>query len=453
MTGRILALSLCLALLSACAPIDANIADILSPPWINERQAEVVQALRAHIGHTAFEDIQFQHPREGDYRSPFVFSDVDSNGLTEAMVFYTSGQGGGGIRVKVLREQPGGDWLIVDDRAGFGDNVRVVRFAHLMEPYTRSFLVGWEDSLSGQRRLDVFSFRGGRLQTLYQTFYTVFDIDRFIPGPLEQIALVRRDQLGNHQLDLLARTPDGRLTAVGEAALSRDIQQVVNLTRGDMRPGGVSGIFIDAQRFDFQLATEIFEVSARGLTALVADIEPEVINVLYQQTRRDMNPALLSVDLRRDGRVVVPIPHEEDLPGLVTEHYELEPLSLTLFMGYNYAGILEVVDTAAVNTESGYLFFFPERWVGYVTIQRRPERNERNTWHFYEVNPRTNLPHHELLRIRVFSILDYRDEQLMEGYVRLADRGIFQYYGYLPNSRSTLALTQEEMQQSFMLLS
>ncbi|MCL2857475.1 MAG: hypothetical protein FWE19_07160 [Oscillospiraceae bacterium] len=444
MSGRLLALSLCLALLGACAPVDANIEDLLSPPRINERQTQVEQALSQHI---SLGDIQYQYPRDGDYRSPFIFSDMDASGLMAAMVFYTSAQSGGGIRVKVLQEQVGGDWQLIDDRAGFGDTVQIVRFANILTPYSRNLLVGWEDSGSGQRRLDVFSFRDGRLQTLYQTFYTVFDIDRFMPGALEQIALVRQDQLGNHHLDLLGRTPDGRLTDVGNVDLSVDIYQVLGLTRGNMRPG-VSGIFVDARRFDAQLATEIFEVSGGTLFPLVADIDIETTNVLYRQTFRPLDPALLSVDLRGNGRVVVPIPHEEELPGQVIDT-ELElPLHLTLFMGYDYAGVLEVVDTAIVIEDAGYLFFFPPQWVGYVTVQHRPERDD---WQFFEVNPATNLPYPELMRIRVSSIRDYRDP-FLEEYIHLADRGIFRYYGYITNNSSPLSITQEEMERDFMLL-
>ena len=448
MYGRILALTLCLALLAACAPIDANIADLLTPPRINQRQTQVEQALSQHI---SLGDIQPQSPREGDYRSPFVFSDMDGDGLSKALVFFTSAQSGGGIRVKVLKEQPGGEWLLVDDRAGFGDTVQIVRFANLLTPESRNLLVGWEDSATGRRRLEVFSYRGGRLQSLFQDYYTVFEIDRFLPGPLEQVALVHQDQLGNHQLELLGRTPDGRLTAVGETELSTDISQVLSLTKGVMRPG-VNGIFVDARLTEFQMATEIFEVSRDELFPLVAASDHEVIDILYRQTHRPLNPFLFSVDLRGNGRVLVPVPHEDELPGLVAEPEEMEDeperLRLTLFMGYDYAGVLEVVDTAIVNQEAGYLFFFPPQWVGYVTVQRRPERND---WQFFEVNPLTNLPYIELMRIRADSIQDYRDEYL-EGYVHLADRGILRYYGYLPQNRSPLAITEEEMLASFMLL-
>ena len=442
MALRIFCLALCFVLLSACAPLDANIEDLLSPPRINQRQTQVEQALSEHISLGA---IQYQYPQDGDYRSPFVFSDMSGDGLMEAVVFYTLTGGDGGIRVKVLREQAGGNWLLVDDRAGFGDRVQIVRFARLLDPHTLNLIVGWEDSASGQRRLDVFSCRDGRLQVLSQNYYTVFEIDRFMHGSLEQIALVRQDQLGRHLLSLLGRTPDGRLASVGEAVLSMDIYRVLNLTKGAMRPG-ISGIYVDARRFDAQIATEIFEVSADALFPLVADIDNEVINALYQQTIRPLDPALLSVDLRRDGRVVVPVHHEEALPGLVTES-ELDELRLTLFMQYDYAGVLEIADTAIVNQEAGYLFFFPARWVDHVTVQRR---SEINIWQFFEVNPLTNLPYNELLRIRVDSISDYRD-QLLEGYIRLAERGIFEYYAYIPNTQSPLALTLEEVRASFML--
>ena len=189
MPSRLLALAICLALLSACTPIDANIEDLLSPPRINQRQTQVEQALSQHIRLGA---IQYQYPQDGDYRSPIVFRDMNGDGLMEAFVFFTSAQSDGGIRgirMKVLREQAGGDWLLIDDWAGFGDTVQIVRFANLLNPYTSDLLVGWEDSTTGQRRMDVFSYQNGRLQDLYQTFYTVFDINRYIPGQLEQIAL------------------------------------------------------------------------------------------------------------------------------------------------------------------------------------------------------------------------------------------------------------------------
>jgi len=425
-----------------------NVEDLLSPPRLNERQTQVEQALEAHID---LSSIQYQHPRDGDFRSPFVFSDMNGDGLLEAIVFYTP-QEGGGIRFKVMREQADGSWLLVSDRAGFGDQVHIVKFAYLICAQTSCLLVGWEDSATRERRLDVFSMQNGRLETLYQTPYTIFDIAAYKAGDLEQIALVRQDIAGDFALHLLGRTLDGRLSLLGNTALSGDIYEVLNLTKGVMRDN-INGIYVDARRFTnrLEIATELFEVSTAEdagtwLSVLVADVEREVINRLYRQTfRSDDN--LLSVDLRGDGNVSIPIHHEQPMPGVVGEA-ELEPPPLTMFMRYNYAGFLDVVDIAAVNADAGYLFFFPERWVGNVTVLRRPEIDE---WQFWEVDPLTNLRATELLRIRVYSIRDYQN-RLVGDYFRLADRGLFLYYGYLPDATGEMALTQEEMENNFMLL-
>ena len=447
MARKLVAAVLCFALLSACAPIAINVEDLLAPPRLNELQTQVQQALEAH---TTLGVDQYRYPREGAYRSPFVLRDMNGDGLYEAIVFYTP-ENSVGIRLKVLREQPDGSWKLTDDRAGFGNQVHIVKFANLLSPDSLCLVVGWEDSATGERRLDVFSHQNGRLHALYHNNYTVFNIAQYKAGDLEQIALVRQDMAGAFHLHLLGKTPDGRLSVMGDAALSEDIYEVINLTKGVMREE-INGIFVDSRRFsgDRPIATEVFEVSNVGgepawLHPLVADIDIETINRLYRQTFR-FDGSLLSVDLRSDGNVVIPVHHEEPLPGFFAEP-EAEPPPLVLFKSYDYAGLLEVADMAVINADAGYLFFFPTRWVGNVTVLR-PEMNE---WQFWAVDMLTNRPAVELLRIRVYFIHDHQD-RFTEDYVRLADRGLFQYYGYLPNRIGELALTQQEMENNFMLL-
>ncbi|MCL2580488.1 MAG: hypothetical protein FWE32_10755 [Oscillospiraceae bacterium] len=445
MFRRLAAGLLCLALLGGCAPIDVNIEDLLRPPWINERQIQVQQALSTHVD---LARIHYQYPRAGDYRSPFVFSDMDGDGLMEAVVFFTSAETQGAVRMKTLREEADGSWLLIDDRAGFGDRVHIVWFSNLLSTGSQSLLVGWEDSVSGRRRLDVFSYQGGELSVVYQTDYTIFDIDHYKMDELEQIALVRQDAAGLHQLHLLGRTVDGRLSIVGEAALSTDTSEVVNLSKGLLREG-TNGIFVDARRHDFLMSTELFAVADNSLVILAADIEIDVINTLYRQTFRPFRQdgSLLSRDLRGDGRVVIPVHSLDDLPAPDIES-ELDPLPLTLYLSYDFAGQLLVTDMAVVNPEAGYLFFFPEEWVNRVSVSRRPEIGQ---WRFYEIDPVTNQPAAELLRIRVQQIRGYHNDQT-DNYILLAERGLSVFHGYLPAGNSPLALTQSQMQNNFMLL-
>ena len=447
MIRKLAAAIVCLLLLSACAPIDVNIEDLLRPPQINERQTQVAQALASHVN---LDTIQYQYPQSGDYRSPFVFRDMDGDGLMEAVVFFTSQESGGAMRMKVLREEADGSWLLIDDRAGFGTQVHVVWFSNLLSADSESLLVGWEDAQTGGRRLDVYSYQDGRLSLIYQTSYTIFDIGAYKMDGLEQIALVQQDMLGLHDLNLLGRTLDGRLSIVGAAPLSEDISDVLNLSKGLLRDG-TNGIFVDARRFDQQIGTELFEVTPSSLVPLVADSEmDDALSELYQQTFRPfrLDGSLLSRDLHGIGQVVIPVHSPEPLPGPDEFEDELEPLFLTLYLSYDYAGLLQITDIAVVNPDAGYLFFFPQRWIGRVTVLRRPEIGQ---WRFFEIDPATNQQTGELLRIQVRSIRVYQDNSLAS-YTLLDERGLFEYYGYLPGSASELALTQLEMERSFMLL-
>ena len=137
-----------------------NIEDLLRPPRLNERQTQVEEALGTHVN---LASIRYHYPREGEYRSPFVFSDLDGDGLQEAVVFYTVEGGDGRIRMMVLREEGNGSWALIDDKSGFGDQVHIVRFSSLLSAESECLLVGWENSGTGDRRLDVFSYENGRL--------------------------------------------------------------------------------------------------------------------------------------------------------------------------------------------------------------------------------------------------------------------------------------------------
>ena len=100
MARNILAITLCLFLLGGCASISMNAEDLLVPPRLNQRQTMVEEALQATVSPS---DILYQYPQRGDYRSPFVFFDMDNDGLQEAIVFYTHRLEDEMVRAKVLR--------------------------------------------------------------------------------------------------------------------------------------------------------------------------------------------------------------------------------------------------------------------------------------------------------------------------------------------------------------
>ncbi len=441
MAQKILAMTLCLMLLGGCASISMNAEDLLVPPRLNKRQTMVEEALQATVSPSS---ILYRYPQRGDYRSPFVFFDMDNDGLQEAMVFYTYRSGDDMVRAKVLRETKDGFFQQVRDITGDGDQVDFIQFAHVLDRQTYCLLIGWQNTRKGSSTLGVYTYQGGDWAREAQMSYESLDVDDYLGDGLNEVLLIRKDSSDYYQLTLLGRTVDGRLSTIGELPLSPDTTSVLQMCRGRLEDG--YAVYIDQRRADTYTGTEVVSVGRNGLQSLVGELNFE----LYSETFREEE--VLSVDLQEDGSVEIPTLSE--LPGYVTGD-ELEPPPLTDYIrlsasadqpGYSF----QRVYSAAVNEEAGYLVFFPERWVGNVTIQRRPESNE---WRFYKVDPVTDFATTELLRIGVYSTRDYQD-QFTSNYIPLAERGLFQYKAYIPATEGEpLAITQRELEtQLFMLL-
>lgn len=400
----------------------------------------VEEALQATVSPS---DILYQYPQRGDYRSPFVFFDMDNDGLQEAIVFYTHRLEDEMVRAKVLRETKDGLFEQVRDITGSGDQVDFIQFSHLLDRDAYSLLIGWHNTRKDTSTLGVYTYQGGDWTREAQMSYESLNVDNYFGDGLNEILLIRQDSSNYYQLTLLGRTVDGRLSVLGELPLSPDMTSVLQMCRGRLEDG--YAVYIDQRRADTYTATEVVSVSRNGLQSLVGEVNFE----LYSETFREEE--VLSVDLQEDGNVEIPT-HSE-LPGYLSED-ELEPPPLTNYIrldtsadqsGYSF----QRVYSAAVNEEAGYLVFFPERWVGNVTIRRRPESNE---WRFYKVDPVTDFATTELLRIGVYSTRDYQD-QFTRNYIDLVQRGMFQYKAYIPaTTGEPLAITQRELETQLFLL-
>ena len=103
-------------MLSGCS--SASVDTLLAPPKLSEEQSAVYDALVKSVG----DDIRLQFPKSGDYRSAFVFADIDDEPENEAVVFYEKTgevQSGANIRINII-DRRDGKWTSVYDHAGGG---------------------------------------------------------------------------------------------------------------------------------------------------------------------------------------------------------------------------------------------------------------------------------------------------------------------------------------------
>ena len=125
---RFLALLLVLLTLSGCSGFanKDNIINLLSSPKLSQRESEIVESIKAHLGR----DIILKYPKQGENVSPVQITDLSGDGTDQAVVLYTAPGQGGNVRMAVLTASDEG-WRIDYDSEGYGTEFYKIIFANL----------------------------------------------------------------------------------------------------------------------------------------------------------------------------------------------------------------------------------------------------------------------------------------------------------------------------------
>lgn len=150
-------LALCLAL-TGCMKIENTIEDLMSPPKLSEEQENIFAALYASAG----DDISLKYPKTGENRSAFVMKDLDSDGVNEALVFYTSNIMGDNVRINVL-DCINGEWVSLYECVGMGPEVESVSFPHMTSAEAGNIVIAYNMLNRKDKVIAVYSYNSERI--------------------------------------------------------------------------------------------------------------------------------------------------------------------------------------------------------------------------------------------------------------------------------------------------
>ncbi len=401
--------------------------------------------MRALDAELSTRNIVYKSPQSGDNRSAFIFFDMDGDAVDEAVVFYSyMGDETGATYAKVLTQRPDGEWQPLYDIASQSANVEFVRFEKMLDTNSHCMLIGWAGTGTGASTLQVASLRGGVFKDdEFSAPYLGYAVDAAANG-LAAVVLVSRSAGGRLSLNLVSGL-NGYIESSNTLPLASDAEELLRVT------GPYDGkIYIDELLGGRQMnvATEIVQIIGQRMLAVLCGgdaaegVPRTTVRENYEQTVR--NEELLCDDYNGDGVIDVPLP--VPLPGS-GENTAATP-SLVRFMQFTN-GSFEFEGAAVINSESGYLIYFPDRWIDTVTVERSSEVSE---WRFRKWNADLQESADELLRVRVSSSQDYLD--MYEDYsVELASKAALTYSAYIPELREEpLAVSAGELGQMFRLL-
>lgn len=409
---------------------------LLAPPKLSEEQNAVYDALVQSVG----KDVRLQYPRSGEYRSAFVFADIDNEPGSEAIVFYEKAgetEGGGNVRINII-DRRDGRWTSVYDHAGAGTGIDRVLFSELGGSGRQNVIIGYT-LLSGEKSVQVYSYRDGLLYSEYSDSYsTMFISDLERDGKNKLILIRPENQLRKASVSEVSTDPEtGAVSEVGRVALNDAATEFVNVAAGYVGTD-TPAVFIDGLAGG-QLTTEI-----------IYSVDGQLRNPLYlgesgliENTRRPAGYSCTDIDL--DGVIEIPTlslfpGYSEDSSG--TKLYSTE---WNVFDNYSIAKKY----SSFYNAAEGYCFILPSRWDGVVTAKQDAATGEIVFCKF-----RIDLTNSSTELLRIAAAYEEETPALLDdGYIVLKSNGKTNYLVKFPDlSDEPLVLTGTEISNSFYIM-
>ena len=169
----------CLWALSGCSGFSSSTADLMRPPRLTPEQSAINEALTAAA---LTQTYTLKYPKSGEYRSAFVFHDIDGDGVEEAIAFYEPDINDT-ARI-VLLDREGGVWKASCDLAGAGQDVEFVAFANLTASGSSDIVVGWSASDGSDKQLSIYTYADGILVNGLKGGGSNMEYDAYLIGDL-----------------------------------------------------------------------------------------------------------------------------------------------------------------------------------------------------------------------------------------------------------------------------
>ena len=402
-----------------------TIEDMLSPPRLTDEQQAIYTALVDSRG-TGF---RLKYPRTGEHRSAFVVYGQEENNADSALVFYEiSGTNlERSLRMNFLFKKDDGNWDSLLELPITGIDIESVSFITFGENEETFIFLSYAVS-HNEKAFMLISGIYTRPFIQHGGIYSFMHVDYFFGTEWMELLLIKNDLISAEAT--FYNFKDGVLTIVGSSAIDPGAGEYIGVTQGEIEYG-IPALFINHRKND--------------------NSENFGTDVLYRRRGRLRNPITDSdnaeLALRRTG-TLTELANPRDIDG---DGFIEIPSSTGEFPGYAHLAPAETLRPVLWHTLSdisertysyytyyseyfNYVFFFPSRWIGSVTVT---VDFDNNTVSFFIAVPDINDADEVLLSI---AAVPGDDESLS-------------YVMETPNPDNPLSLTAEELEKAFKVLS
>ncbi|MBQ2904427.1 MAG: VCBS repeat-containing protein [Clostridia bacterium] len=400
--------------LSSCDSVDVirPVSALLSPPLYYEEYEELVQTFNTTVGKGAL----LCSPQNGSHKSAIVVEDIDSDGETEALIFYKSKAEDTVVRMHYFNVSSG-KWVSTGDFSGYGNEIESVVVEDMDGDGFKELIVTW--SITGVTSSNVMSvyratYMTGKFKEISNEtciMCEVVDVDSDFQKEIFYISQSNTSGVIQKTAKVMKLSGDSVLH-MGETKIDPNISTYKSFKTEKSSGDSPMKIYIDALKGENSMITELIYWDKANNELVAPLIDPETLanNVTFR-----FEP-ILSSDINNDGIIDIPVQSEIFANGDDSATIDVENVYLTRWYNFKSATESETVANTLINYSDGYMIYLENDELASVGI-----RNYRshNCWVVYKV--RSNGDQQEIFSVMKVPASRW-DEKKFEAYIPIIEK-------------------------------
>ncbi len=364
--AMVLALCLCL-LLTACSGDFDSGENLLSPPEPSGEYALISAALKESVTGK----YTLKYPTEGNYRSAIIVNDLDGDGTSEAIAFYsTTIDNTVTVHINFIIKQDGA-YKSAGDIKIIGSDVECVEFSDLDKNGNTEIIVGYNIYGNVEKQVAVYEFKGSTPVQKCLEKYTEFIICDLDADGVSGLFIADLNSADKTAVAKLMQVDEGNIVQAGSCPLDGNVTsyyapQLTKLESG--RPA----VYIDAVKGAGTL-TEVVYYDNGVLSNPFFNPETQVTEATYRDS------AVTCRDINSDS--VLEIPMLSPMPT-ASNLVQTDSVSVTKWCVPKDDSLI-VTRAMLMNYTDGYSLRIPENLSGKLCVVKRTDSRLR-VFYFYD---------------------------------------------------------------------
>ena len=387
-------------LLSGCDTfLFSSVDNLMRPPKIaGENNSKLIEAFESTVG----KSYVLKYPVAGEYQSPCIMYDLDSDGVDEAIIFYSLENESTTVRLAFL-DYSADKWQIVSDLKGLGNNVDQVSFEHVKNDNSVQVVITW--NFFDTKTASILSIYNigftedktiNSVQLIFNEPYSamkIFDVDGSGSKEIFLISSVTSDTTVKKVGTLYAMRSDGSFASVSSVTMDSTVYGYSSIKLEPASENKPYRIFVDAIKGDISMSTEIiyWDSKINGLYSPLLDTDTQSVTSTIRSSRIE------SRDINGDGLIETPL--QIPLAGSYTtsnsfkteissesnsvtlSNISTASVFLTKWCTFSADNKFVPVAYSAINSSDYYILNFKTEWLDKITIENDVENR---IWTFYK---------------------------------------------------------------------